>query len=81
MFTDKYIKLPIKIYEKSLKELTGKEELVDSWIKINPFDISTYRPSEEGQTLIEFRNGTETLVYLSTEQFESKLNNFINQFS
>jgi hypothetical protein len=82
MFTDRFIKVPVKIFDVARKELTGKEELFDSFEKINPFEIATYRPAygsedEEGVMQwvnITFKNGDRTLVYLSMEEFEKLLN-------
>lgn len=42
MFTDRFIKVPIKQYNLAQKELTGNEDLYDTWIKINPMKIIEY---------------------------------------
>lgn len=84
-FTDRFIKLPVRIYDKKAKDLTGVEDLEDSWEKINPFEISNYRPaypSEDEElncTNVMLKNGEAILTYLSVPEFEKLLNSFTNQ--
>ena len=80
-FTDRYIKVPIKVFDRKLQEMTGQSEDEDSYMMINPFDIVSYRPSfdkddEDRNELTDIvdKTGDRTLVYLSVEQFESLLN-------
>ena len=80
MFTDRFIKLPIVVFSQKQQDLTGNAEDNPSWIKINPMEISNYKPSyDEGEPDIEIihmilKNGFSTLVYLSPEEFEAALN-------
>lgn len=77
MFTDRYIKVPVKVYCLETKELTGKEgELIDTWEKINPFEIQSYRPNpdEENETIVSVRTRDSFSVYLSPQAFEKLLN-------
>lgn len=81
-FTDRYIKVPTKIYNKAEKELTGKEVCEDSYSKINPFAIEEYRPSFDNDfpdsecVHLLLKSGHEFLVYMTMEKFEAMLNNF-----
>lgn len=79
-FTDRFIKLPIKVYGVALKELTGKMECEDSWLKILPDEIAEYKPSIDDETGIEcvhikMKNGDQCYVYLRYTEFELVLNN------
>ena len=82
-FTDRFIKIPIKIYDKKQAELVDKVEYEDSWMKINPFEISEYKPTEDKEndncecTYVVMKNGTGVYVYLTIPEFESLLNNFL----
>lgn len=76
-FTDRFIALPITVYNKQHKELTGKENLVEAELKILPFEISEYYPSMDEdvmKTQVFLKNGNSYLVELSIEEFESKVN-------
>jgi hypothetical protein len=81
-FTDRYIKLPIKIFDIKEKDLTDKENLIDSWWKLNPYRIESYRPSEQpsaderSYTVIVTDSGDSTTVYLTIDEFEALLNKF-----
>jgi hypothetical protein len=79
MFTDRFITLPIKVYNTKVKELTGEEgELTDSWEKVNPFEIQTYRPDVDSETsvIVTVKNRDPFSVYLSVKDFEHLLNTF-----
>jgi len=43
MFTDRFIKFPIKIFNREQKDLIGKEDLEWSYEYILPMEISSYR--------------------------------------
>ena len=76
-FTDRFIKVPVKVYDTKTKELTGEEgELTHSWEKINPFEIQSYRPNveDEKEIIVSVRNRDPFTVYLSVEAFEKLLN-------
>lgn len=82
MFTNRFILAPISVYDKKHKELTGKETSEMSYIKFNPFEIASYRPSyaeddtEERNecTSVVLKSGDTTLIYLTVKEFENLLN-------
>lgn len=78
MFTDRFIKVPTKIYETKYKEITGEEgDLEDSWSKILPMAIVEYRPTTADDcecTHVFLNNGNTILTYMPIEQFEKLLN-------
>ncbi len=78
MFTDRFIKVPIKVVDKELADFAKDEDWDDSWQKINPLEISQYRPSistdNQNCTLINMKNGDEVYAYLTPDQFEKILN-------
>lgn len=85
MFTKRFIKIPIKVYSIEQKELTGKENCEDTFMKLNPFEICYYHPSgiddndeNFGCTKIDLKNGNSVICYLSIIDFENLLNGFIN---
>ncbi|MEO7046576.1 MAG: hypothetical protein ABI091_14795 [Ferruginibacter sp.] len=85
-FTDRFISLPVKIYDKREKDLTGKENLEESFEKILPFEISNYRKTYDGEdnydvVNVELKNGGSLLVYLSIEEFEKTINDFVDSNS
>jgi hypothetical protein len=79
-FTDRFIKLPIKTISASIAEFAKPEQWDDNWEAINPFEISSYRPSssDDGTDTkyvnIDMKNGDEIFAYLTPEQFEALLN-------
>lgn len=81
-FTDRFIKVPIRVYDKKHKELTGEEISEDEFMKINPFEIVSYRTTVDDLqpdipiTCIKEKNGDTTLVYLHLDEFEKLLNEF-----
>ena len=77
MYTNRFIKLPIKVYDKTHMDLTGEEITMDSFEMINPFFIGSYRPSTENNgnaVHVTFRDGGTMLIYLPINEFESTLN-------
>lgn len=80
MFTDRFIKVPIRVFSVKEEELTGNSVDTDSWLKFNPFDLSNYKPSYDDAepdveiTHMTLKNGYGVLVYLSPKEFESLLN-------
>lgn len=77
-FTDRYVELPIAIFNAKHKELTGKEDLIDATLKVLPFEISEYYPSDdEGvpKTQTYLKNGQSYLIELTVPEFENVLNN------
>ncbi len=87
-FTDRFVKVPTKIYNIKQKELTGNEgELEDSYSKFNPFDICEYRPASDTEDGVEFednctsitlKDGNSILAYINISDFEKLLNNHNN---
>jgi hypothetical protein len=83
-FTDRFIKLPIQVFDSKLAESIGEDkcEYVDSFIKINPFEISSYKETDSDKfngkrhTYINMKDGGGFYVFLSIEKFEELLNKF-----
>ncbi len=89
-FTDRYIKLPIKLFNSRDKELLDKKEsecdMIDVYARVNPYKIISYRPAipeeftyeENNQvcTQVNIEDGDGYLVYLPIEEFEKLLNSF-----
>lgn len=85
MFTDRFIKLPVELYNKKQAELTDDYDSnsFEGFIKLNPFDISAYRPgyNKEGteivdETVVDFKSGESVLILLHIDDFEKQLNAF-----
>lgn len=77
MFTQRFVKLPIKTFDKDHLELTGEELTKDTYEMVNPFQIQSYRPSDEngGRAVhVAFKDGSSLLIYLSISSFERLLN-------
>ncbi len=80
-FTDRFIKIPIKVYDRKSADLTGKPDYEDSVMKINPFEISHYKPSndtdndDKGCVYVTMKQGDGFFVYLTMAEFEKLLNN------
>lgn len=81
MWTDRFIKVPIKVFDKEHRDLTNEEILEDTWVAINPMEISNYKPAREddnnefSETYVILKNGMEFYIFLTTDQFEELLNN------
>ena len=79
-FTDRFLRLPIMVQSVSEMHLTGKTTCYPSWQKVNPFEISHYKPTvdsdfgEETIINITMKTGNNFNVYLHPDQFEYKLN-------
>lgn len=79
-FTDRFLQLPIKVFDKREADLTGHTEYFDSFIKILPFEISSYKPMEDEDNndvecvSVTLKNGENFYVYLTFYQFEELLN-------
>ena len=87
MFTDRFIKAPIQIFDKQNADIIGYNDesaSAISYMKLNPFEISHYRPEytedsvEYRQTLVYFKSGDSVYINLSISEFEKLLNNFDN---
>jgi hypothetical protein len=72
MFSDKFIRLPIRVYDKGMMDMVGVTQEIPTYEMVNPFHISSYRPSQEpeGCTYISFKDGTGMMVYMEIKEFE-----------
>lgn len=81
MFTDRFIKVPIRVYDLEQSELIGKLDLTETFMDINPLEISHYRPAEDengelNYLSIDMRSGDDFQVRMSVNEFETLLNNW-----
>jgi len=79
MFTDRFIKVPSRIYNSKVKDLTGVEDLIDTDISILPMEISEYYSSFDDDLQIEgtqifMKNGESLWLRLPIDEFEKLLN-------
>ncbi len=82
MFTERFIRVPIELYNKTQAELTGDDgDSFEGYLKINPMEILSYRPryndddhNEENVTVVDFKNGENILVLMPLIEFEKLLN-------
>lgn len=77
MFSTKFVRLPIRVHNKDQNELMGTDLEIDTYEMVNPFTISSYRPSvePEGMTYISFKDGSGMMVYMDINEFEALMNN------
>jgi len=77
MFSTKFVRLPIRVHNKDQNELMGTDLEIDTYEMVNPFTISSYRPSvePEGLTYVSFKDGSGMMVYMDINEFESLMNN------
>lgn len=82
-FTDRFISIPVKIYNKKEAELTnGNASCEDVFAKIDPFNIEHWRPTyddafpNENCVFVQLKSQESFIVYMSMEDFEEMLNNF-----
>lgn len=86
MYTDKFIKLPIRIYNHRQAELSGDEDgsAFETFTKINPMEIIMYHPSfdknsePEAATTVTIKGGDFYIILIPIDEFEKKINNFMN---
>lgn len=84
MFTDRFIKVPVELYDTKEADIIGYSKdtkFADTYMKINPFEISHYRPSTDNndalsETCVHFKNGSQAVIKMTTEKFEELLNKF-----
>ena len=84
MFSRRFIKVPIKVYDRDHMELTGSEIAKDTYEMINPYRIESYRPSDEnaGNCInISMQSGATMLVYMSIREFEKALDKHSNSLN
>lgn len=86
MFTDRFIEIPIRVYDVKTKELTGNEINEDQIMKLNPFDISRYYPVNADDndtdftcTMVVFKDGESVVCYATFDEFEKILNNAVQK--
>lgn len=83
-FTDRFIRVPIRVFDKTAESMGVKGEDKDSYMLINPFNIICYRPSsdptdESHTTIIYDSSGGNTAVYMPLKEFESYLNKWFDK--
>jgi len=86
MFTERFIRVHIRIYSVSRAEVMGKEEYEDSWFKFLPSQLESYRPTHRDAdgdpvlhvTQIQLKSGDTCLIDLSPKDFEKLLNTHQN---
>ena len=87
MFTDNFLKVPIKEFNTKEEELTGKKTARKAYLKMQLSEISHYRQCRDyenensGQPYMSvyMKGGDSFYVYLSLEEFENLLNNHQSQ--
>lgn len=77
MFSTKFVRLPIRVHNRDQNELMGTDLEIDTYEMVNPFTISSYRPSvePEGMTYVSFKDGSGMMVYMDINSFEHLMNN------
>lgn len=81
-FTDRFIKVPIRLYDARQKELMGAACEFDSSEKLDPNEIAAYHVSFEERdgnnqfecTQIYMKSGYTFLVHMTPARFEKLLN-------
>lgn len=87
-FTDRYIKVPVILYDTKEENILGKEdydcEQIETMARINPFEIEYYRSGihnkddfeEKNMTVtsVFFKSGESLLVFMHIDEFENLLN-------
>lgn len=88
MFTDRFIKVPIVLFDSNQNKLTNKEDYecdqIDSFKKILPPCIESYEPAmpagdgfgidNQTCTYITMKSGDSFLAFIDTKSFEKLLN-------
>jgi hypothetical protein len=86
-YTDKFLRLPVEMYNKKEAELTGDNDSssFDSFGKFNPMEISSYIPAYDNdsklikKTTVYFRGGESILVLMDLPSFEKVVNEFMSK--
>jgi hypothetical protein len=82
-FTDRFLKIPIEVFNIKEKDLTGKENCIVSYTKILPFEIAEYRPTYDADntdvelTSIALKNGDRFCCVLTVKEFEKLIDGFV----
>ena len=87
-FTDRFICLPIKVYNVKNKEMGLPIVYEDEIMRITPFEIVAYKPVTEmldGKELryvhVMQRNGEAFYCYLTLSEFEKRLNDHFEKLN
>lgn len=77
MFSDKFVRLPIRVHNRDQNELMGTDLEIDTYEMVNPFTISSYRPSIDpsDMTYVSFKDGSGMMVYMNIKEFEHLMDN------
>jgi hypothetical protein len=79
-FTDRFIRLPIKVYDTKDAELTGNPQYFDNVMAALPFEISNYKTAVDEDNddaecvSVKMKNGDSYYVYMTLKEFEKALN-------
>ena len=83
MFTNRFIKIPVDLYERKDAEMIGYNKNTKSEgtiMFVQPFEISHFRPTNNDDTdeltcvLIHMKNGDSFVSSLNIKEFEKILN-------
>lgn len=82
MFTERFMHIPVDLYNKKESDLIGYGESTKGekvMMRINPFEISHYRSGQNDEnefteTLIHMKNGDSFYCAVNIDQFEVELN-------
>lgn len=88
MWTERFIKIPIRVFDSKEKDMTGKEDFECDWVgtfkSILPNRIESYEPampSSEGfgrdkqiATSITMQSGESFMGFINIEEFEKLIN-------
>ena len=89
-FSRRFVRLPGKIYNSKQESLLGKPEYecetIDIYLRIDPYQIESYRegigmenPFEEKyltQTILIMKSHETHLIFLTIQEFEARMNDF-----
>lgn len=77
MWTKRFVALPINVFNVEQENLTGKADMVPTFLNVNPFDITAYRVTFDGdqeRTYIELKNGSGYMITMTVQEFEETMN-------
>lgn len=87
-FTDRFIKMPVEMYNKKQAELTGKDnpETFTGFMAFLPMEVRSYMPAynedhePEDKVVVDFKGMPEAItVLMSIREFEQALNDFMDK--
>jgi hypothetical protein len=86
-FTDRFIKLPVEVYNSKKAEIMGtdEDEGTPSFIELLPMEIQSWHPHhdkngemEPEKTMVYFKGDTGAMkVLLSVDELKKRLNDFM----